>query len=50
MSQSKIAQSIRVGNDQRIVSNANNLPASPSTLYLLTTLNESEHAAGRRCS
>ncbi len=40
MSRSKIARSIRVGNDQRIVRNPNNLPAGTSTLYLLTTLND----------
>lgn len=36
--QSRVAQAVAIGKDQRIISNRNTLPASEKTIYLLTTL------------
>ena len=38
--QSAVAKMMKVGNDQRIIRNANNLPADNTTLYELTTLDD----------
>lgn len=44
ISQSSVGKAIAVGNDQRVIRSANNLPKSSETIYLLTKLDDDDFA------